>query len=351
MNRFQKSLRRQNDGRPPVWFMRQAGRYHAHYQKIRKEHSFLEVCRSPKIARDVAMGPMDDFGFDAAILFSDILFPLAAMGIDLDFAPGPVLGRYLRSVDDLQFYEGGAARADAMQFQQDALALLKKTLSPEKGLIGFVGGLSTLYVFAVEGSHKKSLDSAMAGLKDGRFFGLMEKLLPIMRENMKLQAVANPDCIAVLDTCAGDLPDDFYKDKYLPLLTILLRQFKADYPDMNIVYYGKNIGPAQWDLLTDLPIDGIGIDWKHDLADVLVRYHDRFAVQGNIDPTWMELPTDQMVAKVRPIFEKVLSLPPAMRRGWICGLGHGITPQAREENVHAFLRLQKEMFDDARQAA
>src|SRR4051812_18158990 len=123
MNLFEAALKKQNDSRPPVWFMRQAGRYHSHYQKLKERHSFLEICKIPEVACEATMGPIRDFDFDAAILFSDLLFPLEAMGMDLTYEVGPKLGWHLKTHDDLRRLEGGAKLAAKLQFQGDAMKL------------------------------------------------------------------------------------------------------------------------------------------------------------------------------------------------------------------------------------
>src|SRR5690606_24617806 len=127
------------------WFMRQAGRYHSHYQKLRATHGFTQLCKKPELACEVTMGPIEDFGFDGAILFSDILFILESMGMPLDYDPGPKLGWLLRSTDDLKNLNGSVDVAQSLGFQRDALALLKNRLPEDKSLIGFVGAPFTLY--------------------------------------------------------------------------------------------------------------------------------------------------------------------------------------------------------------
>jgi uroporphyrinogen decarboxylase len=151
---LQQAIARRNPGRPPVWFMRQAGRYHHHYQRLRARHGFMELCKRPQLAAEVTLGPIEDFGFDAAILFSDLLFPLEAMGMGLRYEPGPKLDWHLRQPGDLARLQGGAARASHMSFQAEAIALLRSRLAPERSLIGFVGGPFTLYAYAVAGSHE-----------------------------------------------------------------------------------------------------------------------------------------------------------------------------------------------------
>lgn len=341
-NLFQSALARKNDSRPPVWFMRQAGRYHSHYQQLKKNHTFMDLCKKPELACETTMGPIRDFDFDAAILFSDLLFPLEAMGMDLKYDPGPVLGRKLKTPADVRSLKTG--KPEELDFQAQAIRLIRKELSPAKGLLGFVGGPFTLYCYAVEGSHQGSLGDAVAGLSDGRYELFFEKLAPLLAENMALQARAGIDTIAVLDTCAGELEAQAYAEKIVPTMRHLFAKFKELCPQIPITYYSKKTGPAHWSTLTGLPIAGLGIDWNHDIAEVLNQWSGQWAIQGNVDPSWLLLPAQELEPKLRAVFEKVRKLPREKLRGWICGLGHGVLQQTPESNVRLFLRLQKEYF-------
>lgn len=337
---FIKAINRCNDGTPPVWMMRQAGRYHAHYQNLKKTHSFEELCKQPALAAETALGPITDFDFDAAILFSDILFPLEVMGTPLEFSPGPKLGFHLQSVQDLDRYiEPDFSRMD---FQAEAITLTKDLLPPSKNLIGFMGSPLTLYVFAVHGTHKTDLTDARIGLKDGRFEGLMERLLPLMLTNMISQAKAKPDVVAVFDSCAGDISFEDYRTLYLPYLMRLLQDFKAACPDMPVIYYGQNIGPAHWNLIKTLPIDVLGIDQRQDLENALTHFSDRFAIQGNFNPDHLTLEEAECAEKIDHFLDKIQKLPKELRRGWIAALGHGVTPLAKENNVRAFITKLRE---------
>jgi uroporphyrinogen decarboxylase len=342
-NKFLQTLRRENTGAPPVWMMRQAGRYHAHYQGIRKDHSFLEVCKTPALAAEVAMGPMRDFDFDAAILFSDILFPLEAMGIGLDFAPGPKLSQHLRTMDDLKFYNAVIA-PNFFEFQAEGLRATRAALPAEKGLIGFVGAPLTLYFFAVECSHKGDCSSAHAGLLDGRFAAFMEKLHPVLLQNMKTQAAAKPDAMAMFDSCGGDIPIDQFKNIYLPHLAKTLRDFNAAYPDMPIIYYGKHMTAEYWNLLRDLPITCLGVDHGQDMARTMQSYGNTWSLQGNFDPGYLTLPPDEFRVRANEFFGAMKTVSPELRRGWVCALGHGVTPQAHEDNVREFVQLARRAF-------
>jgi uroporphyrinogen decarboxylase len=347
MNRFQSTLRRENSGRPPLWLMRQAGRYHSHYQALKKKHTFLELCKVPELATEVTFGPLDEFDFDAAILFSDLLFPLEAMGMGLDYAPGPKLSFHLETKADLGRLNGGSALASHMQFQADALMQIKARLPESKGLLGFVGGPLTLYYYAVEGSHQGDLGSAKKGLTDGRYEGFVELLTELLVENMAMQARAGADTVAMLDTCAGELSLDEYREFAIPVLKQVLSRFDRLSTGVPVTYYSKGTTAPYWELLRPLPIAAIGVDWNTPMSQVLDQFSDRFAIQGNFDPNTMLDPDESIFeAKLEAFFNDALSVSRAKRRGWICGLGHGVLQHTPEQRVHRFVKRSRELLGD-----
>lgn len=343
-NRFVDAVHGRNAGAPPIWLMRQAGRYHPPYQALRKRHGFLELCKNPELAAETAMGPMDDFGFDAAILFSDILFPLELLGVDVDFAPGPVLSRLLRAPEDLAHYTP-VGSVDQLSFQAEALRLTRARIAADAGLIGFIGGPLTLYLFAVQQSRKNGVEpGTYAGLTDGRFEGLMDRLIPILIENMALQAEAGPDVMAVLDSAVDMLPIEDFVGVYRPWLARLLEGFAAARPETPVLYYAKGAGEAHRDALSDLPIAAHGVSHGRALAPVLSRHAGRRAIQGNLDPEVMTLDGDAARAPIADFLDPIAALPEGDRAGWICGLGHGITPAAKVETVRTFVSMTRERF-------
>lgn len=339
---IQQTLLKENSGRPPVWFMRQAGRYHAHYQALKKRYTFMEICTLPEVACEATMGPIEDFDFDAAILFSDLLFPLDAMGMGLSYPEGPQLSWHLKELKDLASLQTGDVQK--LDFQAKALELIRKRLPAEKALLGFVGGPWTLFCYAVEGSHQGSLVSSKVGLEDGRFAGFFEKLEPLLVANMVLQARAGATAVAVLDTCAGELAPQTFRERAVPYLASVFEKFKKQCPETPLIYYSKGTGPDHWAHLTELPFSCLGIDWRHDLPRVLNEWGDRWAIQGNIDPCWLFLEPAELTRRLSQVFEAVKKLPSSKRRGWICGLGHGVLPKTPEANVRLFLNLQKKFF-------
>ena len=338
------ALQRRNLGRPPVWFMRQAGRYHSHYQRLRARHDFIELCKNPELATEVTLGPIEDFGFDAAILFSDLLFPLEAMGMGLSYEPGPKLGWRLKELADLKRLKRGAARAEQMQFQGDAIRLLKGRLPADRALIGFVGAPLTLYAYAVAGSHEGFSRQGLPGLTTGLYAGFCEALTELLAANMALQAEAGADCIALFDTAAGALdPEGFARHAAAPFGAVL-QLFRRRFPTLPVIYYSRETGPAHWQALRPLGIQCLGIDWRHDLAQALTEQTPHWALQGNIDPEWLHLPAKELEAKVRAVFERVRALPDEVRAAWVCGLGHGVLQHTPEDNVRLVLKIQREMF-------
>jgi uroporphyrinogen decarboxylase len=341
---LQQALSRRNRDRPPVWFMRQAGRYHGHYQALRARHEFMDLCKQPQLAAEVTLGPIEAFGFDAAILFSDLLFPLEAMGMGLRYEPGPKLDWHLRSRADLRRLKGGADRAAHMTFQAEAIALARSRLSAERSLIGFVGGPFTLYAYAVAGSHENIAREDLAGLDDGLFAGFDDCLRDLLAANMALQAEAGADCIAIFDTAAGTLSPEKFAHRAASALASLLRVFRLRCPDTPVIYYSRDTGPAHWAALRGIDLQCLGIDWRHDLVETLSLQRDHCSVQGNIDPQWLLLPARELEPRLRALFTRVLEQPAALRAGWICGLGHGVLQTTPEENVRLALQVQREMF-------
>jgi uroporphyrinogen decarboxylase len=330
--------------RPPVWFMRQAGRYHQHYQKIRQTNSFLDICKTPALATEVAMGPIDAFDFDVAILFSDILFPIEAMGVSLDFAPGPKLGCLLQTIDDLKNYRPVADYADFIGFQAKAVEKTRQALPDNKSLLGFIGGPLTIYTFAVEGTAKKDdFTMSLLGFKDGRFDAFMEHLIPMLLTNMQLQADFGADVVAIFDSCAGLIDFPTYHTHYLPLLCYLIKAFKATHPHTPVIYYGKGIGETHWEVLPFDDISILGVDHGQNLCHTLNNWSDKVIIQGNFPPPDMALPPQQFQQKLSEFLEDALALADDIKQKWVCGLGHGITPQAREENVKTFVQAIQQL--------
>jgi uroporphyrinogen decarboxylase len=338
------ALARRNTRRPPVWLMRQAGRYHRHYQALRARHDFIALCKQPALAAEVTMGPIEEFEFDAAILFSDLLFPLEALGMGLRYEPGPKLDWYLSGSADLARLRDPQQALPQLEFQAEAIRLLRPRLGPERALIGFVGGPFTLYAYAVAGSHEGFARRELRGLEDGLYAGFCERLGDLLADNMVQQARAGADSVALFDTAAGVLDVAQFARHVVTPLARVVQRFRASCPDVPLIYYSRDTGPDHWRALDALDLQCLGVDWRHDLAATLRAQSPRWCLQGNLDPGWLLLPAAELEANLRRVFASVAALPPATRAAWVCGLGHGVLPQTPESNVHLLIRIQHEVF-------
>lgn len=332
-NIFEQRKKTSSKTNVPVWFMRQAGRYHSHYQGIKKNSDFMTMCKNPELACEVTLGPIKDFNFDAAILFSDLLFPLEQLGMGLNYLQGPPkLGFHLETTNHLSRMKTIMPAKEFYKFQQEALRLLVNKLPQDVTLLGFVGAPFTLYTYAVEGSHAGNLISSRKGFYDGRFEGFLEKLLPELIENIKMQIAGGADAVALFDTAAGELSIFDFKRFALPSLKLITAEIKKFSPETKIIYYSKHTNIHFLDCIEDKNIDVLGVDWRLDLAEVLKRFSKDYYIQGNIDPTWLHLPWDKLESNLQ-LFWKHLQENNINFSKWVCGLGHGVLIETPESNV------------------
>ncbi|MGE0863787.1 MAG: uroporphyrinogen decarboxylase family protein [Vicinamibacterales bacterium] len=337
-NRFQQALAGAVGGVPPIWLMRQAGRYHRPYQQLRQQHRFEDLCRVPELACEVAMGPIRDFDFDAAILFSDLLFPLEALGMALSYDEGPPKLDGPLTSERIARFRPLADAVARLRFQADALAQTRAALPAGKGLIGFVGGPWTLFVYAMEGSHAGAMKVAKSSWRLYREFA--QRMTPLIREAIAMQLAAGADIVMILDTAAGELPPSYFGREVAPDLSGLASAFAN-----RTGYYAKASHPSLFaSPLAKAPWAGFGIDSRWDLATVLAAPARRGFVQGNFDPAWLFLPQPDLAVALADFLAPIAALTPEQRRGWVCGLGHGVLPGTPESSVRTFVRTVREVF-------
>ena len=340
--KFQNALKRIPQPVPPVWMMRQAGRYHKHYQALRAKHSFMELCKEPELAAEVAFGPVDDFDFDVSILFSDLLFPLQALGLGLEYGDsGPVLEpkldrsqlARLRSIDDALPH---------LEFQREAMKLTRERIPSDKSVIGFVGGPWTLFVYAVEGSHKGNLIDVKTDT--GLYRDFSDHLVPLLIENIRLQLDGGAEVVMIFDTAAGELAPGWFHQVASADLARLFAAFPG-----RIGYYARGTQPAHLRSphFAAGSLAGIGVDWRWDMREALGIGQEIGFTQGNFDQSLLFLPSDEFQKQLRSYLQPLADLSPEARRGWVCGLGHGVLPQTPEENVRTFVRTVREVFNDS----
>lgn len=333
--RFQNALARRPQSVPPIWMMRQAGRYHRHYQALRQKHSFMDLCKQPELAAEVALGPVMDFDFDAAILFSDLLFPLEALGMGLEYTDqGPRLGwnlnaksiSRLRSIDDAWPH---------LLFQGEAVRATRDRLPADRSLIGFVGGAWTLFVYAVEGSHKGTLAASKRLL--ALFPEFCEVMVPLLTRNIELQLSNGAELVMIFDTAAGELPPEVFRTMVVPQLKLMTTKDSA-----RIGYYSKATQPAhlRHSLFTGGKLGGVGVDYRWEMVEALKMFPEGF-VQGNFDPALLLCDKVELQRRLAGYLEP---LKDQEREGWVCGLGHGVLPGTPEENVRLFVQTVREVL-------
>jgi len=334
--RFVYAVQGQAQNIPPIWFMRQAGRYHRHYQRLREKYSFMQLCKEPELAAQVALGPIQDFDFDVAILFSDLLFPLEALGMGLEYGEkGPQLEWQLRP-ENLARLRTVDDALPQLRFQQEAMRLTRAELKPDKSLIGFVGSPWTLFTYAVQGKHDGNLIESKKHLP--LFSHFCETLIPLLIENIRLQLNGGAEIVMLFDTAAGELGPSLFQEEIVPQLTKLAYAFPQ-----KLGYYSKGTQPTYFtnDFFKSGFLAGVGFDHKWDLPTKLKENHRGF-IQGNFDQALLFSPVDDFKRYVEDYLKSFSTLPVKSRAGWVCGLGHGVLPQTPEDNVRRFVDTVRE---------
>ena len=336
--KFSNAINNIPQSTPPIWFMRQAGRYHSHYQSLRKKYSFVELCKTPNLAAEVAMGPINDFDYDVAILFSDILFPLESLGLKLDYAPGPVFDRFLEE-DDIIKTPNELDVIHRYNFQAEALRLTRASLSEEKSLVGFVGGPWTLLSYGLGIKDKEKI----VNLDENLFFekALYDVLIPMLRSIIKMQLDNNAEIVYLFDTNAKQLEHNYFTNKYI---VELKHNIFSEFPN-KIAYFCKN-NPIleKSNTNVDLKLSGMVYGKNEGLENLLPQVKTGF-IQGNFDPSLLLKPEDEFKIELDKFIQKFSRLSFEERSGWICSLSHGVLPKAKENNVKYFINEVRSIFD------
>ncbi|MHC4953180.1 MAG: uroporphyrinogen decarboxylase [Planctomycetota bacterium] len=312
---FLRALRQQPVERLPVWFMRQAGRYLSEYRAIRKDHAFLDVCRTPDLAVEVTLQPIRRFGVDAAILFSDIMVPLLPAVPGLDFAPGPKLPYPVTSAEEI----GAPEAADELEFVYETIRRLRNEL--DVPLIGFCGTPATVATYLVEGGSAKHFTALRRLLHEApeRARGLLDRLEALTLRYLLNQVEAGAQAIQLFDSWGGELGPREFETFCAPGLRRIVEQVKQR--DVPVIYFAR--GPER-----DVGATAYGVDWTRDLAAARAKG----PVQGNLDPMLLFSPPDEIEREVRRMAE------PVRGTGYVVNLGHGIHKDTPVEGAAAFVR-------------
>ena len=316
-----RALRREPVERTPVWFMRQAGRSLPEYMEIRKQGSLLEICQRPELAAEVTLQPVRRHGVDAAILFSDIVTPLDAIGfgVEIKGGVGPVVADPIRREADLARLRDFEPDVD-MPALAETIKIIVAELGHETPLIGFAGAPFTLASYLVEGgpSKQQSLTKAMMLSDPALFDALLRRLSAIAVASLRAQVAAGAQAVQVFDSWIGTLSRAQYRQYVLPVMTDLFTELESLGVPRTV--FGVGTGHLL-DLLAETGADCVGIDWRIDLADARQVVPERCAIQGNLDPAVMLAPRDVIQAEVLRVLQS------APDQGYVFNLGHGVLPE------------------------
>ncbi|RED37189.1 uroporphyrinogen decarboxylase [Paenibacillus sp. VMFN-D1] len=306
----------------PVWYMRQAGRYDPEYRKIKEKYSLLEICRQPELAAEITMMPVRKLGVDAAILYSDIMNPVASLGVDFDIVKnvGPVIDNPIRTAADVERLRPIDIDKDLSHIMETIRILDKELDVP---LITFAGAPFTIASYLIEGRPSKSyiLTKTMMYSQPEVWHQLMNKLGDMVITYVRAHIKNGGKAFQLFDSWVGALaPQDFEKF-VLPTITRIF----AELSDLHVpkIYFPGVSSGELLPTLKELQANVIGLDWRVSIAEGRKRIGGKFAVQGNLDPYVLTAPMDVIKQYAKEIIDQGVQEP-----GYIFNLGHGLFPEA-----------------------
>ena len=333
---FMKAAFSKETERPPIWMMRQAGRFMPEYWEIKNKYSFLEMCKTPELAADVTMLPVNLLDIDAAILFSDILVTAEAMGGDLSFTQGvgPRFANPVRNQADIDNLLADVG--DKLQYVADAIQLIQQRLNGKIPLIGFAGSPFTVMSYMVEGGSSKDfkLTKLMLHNQPEMAHQLLAKIAKVTAAYLNLQIAAGVNAVQIFDSWALALSWDDYKEfSHRYIAEIISNLNRKDIPVISFCKGSSVFAP----IMAEAKPDVISIDWNADLLDVKNRLPQNIAVQGNLDPHILYADKNVIKERILRLFERMRG-----QNGFICNLGHGIMPDIPFDNVKYAVEVIKE---------
>jgi uroporphyrinogen decarboxylase len=338
--RFGRAARCQPVDRPPVWLMRQAGRALPEYRKLKETYTFVQLVQNPELAVEVTLQPVRRFGFDAAILFSDILVIPEAMGQTYHFKEtgGVIMDFAVTSRADIEklSVEGVVER---LSYVDQALRRLRQELGGQTALIGFSGSPWTLATFMMEGASVPKYSRALQLFREDpkTYFALAEKLTVAITAYLKMQIAAGVDALQIFDSHGGHLaPAEFQEASGRWMKEIITAIGPPSPGGPSIIAFSPGTH-GNWNELIVTGANVIGIDWQTPLAEVRKIIPAHIALQGNLAPALLADATPEVVAReTKTILESMRGRP-----GHIFNLGHGVTPAAKLENIAALVETVK----------
>ena len=322
---FLKACRGEATDFTPVWLMRQAGRYLPQYMAVRSKCTFLELCKTPELAAEVTIQPIDYLGADAAILFSDILTPVEPMGLKLDFVPGPVFEAPVRTMADVNALIIPDPE-EGVPYVMETIRILRRAFEGRVPLIGFGGAPFTLACYMVEGKGSKDFAhiKKMMYAAPEVYAALMDKITEMDRLYLNAQVRAGAQAIQIFDTWGGIVSPSDYEKYVLPYTKKLIDGLDRSMP---VIHFVKGAG-TMLELVKRAGSDVVGLDWHVNLGTARDTLGPQIAVQGNLDPTVLYAPHAHIEREVKRILDEN-----AGRPGHIFNLGHGILPNVPPENA------------------
>ncbi len=333
-----KNLHGQRTRPIPIWIMRQAGRYLPEYQSVRGKTDFLSLCKTPELAAEVTIQPVDILGVDAAILFSDILIPLEPMGISLAFkeGEGPVLSPPVRASNDIKALRVHDSK-ETCQFVSETIKILRDELSEKAPLIGFSGAPFTLATYMIEGGSSRNFlfTKKMLFESPTLFNSLMKKISDVVIDYLNMQIEAGVEAVQLFDTWAGILSLKDYRDHVFPHVERIVEALSAH--QRPIIYFAFN-GGHLFDVIKHLKVNCMGVDWRTPLSIANELLGGNKVLQGNLDPLSLFMPEEKLKDRVKDIIEEG-----SHAQAHIFNLGHGVLPQTPPDKVKMLVDIVHEL--------
>lgn len=334
---FLRACRRQDVERTPIWIMRQAGRYLPEYRAVRAKSDFLTMCKTPELAAEVTIQPVDKIGVDAAILFSDILVIPEAMGMHLEMneGKGPVFPNPIRTFGHAKNLKE-IDPAKELKYVIDAVSLTKKNLDNRVPLIGFSGSPWTLLTYMVEGKGSKNFAEVKKLIYNNPELAhsILDKLANTVADYLSAKIEAGCNAVQIFDTWGGILSQKDFEEFSLRYVEKIISQIKRN--DEPVIFFAKGVHFAL-DKMANIGANVLGLDWTMDLGEVRRKVGDKVALQGNLDPTVLYANTNHIKSEVKNVLTSF-----GKSNGHIFNLGHGILPDVDPENAKALVRFVKE---------
>ena len=334
-DRFLDACRCKKVDRPPVWLMRQAGRALPEYRALKEGRTFVQLVRTPELAAEVTLQPIERFGFDAAILFSDILIVPEAMGQPYSFreSGGVEMDFAVRSSTDIARLDANSV-AERLGYVSQALALIKPRLAGRAALLGFAGSPWTLANYMIEGGSGRESTRARALLYENPalFNTLMEKITHAVVAVLKLQIAAGADAVQLFDSFGGLLPASHFEAGSARWMRQIIESIPREVP---VIVFSKGTHGC-WSTLTNTGASAIGVDWTVEMARVASILPRHVAIQGNLDPVLLTTRPELVEAEALRLLLSMRDRP-----GFIFNLGHGVPPSAKTECIQALVETVK----------